>query len=87
MADNLSDNTKEAIDRTAGAGTSDKAEGQTKDAIGKGKQEIGEATGDYSLRAEGMKDQAAGKAQNAWGEVKEGAENLLDKAKDALHKH
>lgn len=87
MADNLTDNTKEAIDRTAGAGTSDKAEGRTRDAVGHAKETAGAATGNDSLRAEGLKDQAAGKTQNAWGEVKEGAENLLDKAKDALKNH
>ena len=87
MADNLSDNTKEAIDRTAGAGTSDKAEGQTQETAGKAKEALGDATGNQSLENEGKKDQVAGKAQNAWGEVKEGAENLLDKAKDALSNH
>ena len=87
MADNLSDNTKEAIDRTAGAGTSDKAEGQTRETAGKAKEALGDATDDHSLENEGKKDQVSGKAQNAWGEVKEGAENLLDKAKDTLNKH
>lgn len=87
MADNVSDNTKEAVDRTMGAGTSDKAEGQTKDAVGHGKEALGAATGNDSLRAEGVKDQAEGKTQNLLGEIKEGAENLIDKAKDALHKH
>ena len=87
MADNLTDDTKEAIDRTAGAGTVDKTAGQTRDAVGHAKEAAGAVTGNDSLRAEGLKDQAAGKAQNAWGEVKEGAESLLDKAKDALHNH
>ena len=79
--------TERNVDTVAGAGTSDKAEGQTKDAVGHGKEALGAATGNDSLRAEGVKDQAEGKTQNAWGEIKEGAENLLDKAKDALHKH
>lgn len=83
----MSDRLKENLDATAGAGTSDKIEGKAKETVGRGKEAVGAATGDDSLRAEGLKDQAAGKAQGVLGEVKEGAENLLDKAKDALHKH
>lgn len=87
MSENLRDATKERVDDIAGAGTSDKAEGSAKESVGRGKEALGAATGNDSLRAEGVKDQAAGKAQGVLGEVKEGAENLLDKAKDALHKH
>ena len=80
----MNDNTKRAIDHTAGAGTSDKAEGNMREGVGRGKQAAGAMTGNDSLRAEGMKDEVAGKAQKAWGEVKEGTENLLDKAKQKL---
>ncbi|GEM_PF-1770769 len=83
----MSDNLKETVDRTAGAGTSDQVEGTSKETAGRAKEALGAATGNDSLRAEGAKDQAAGKAQNLLGEIKEGAENLIDKAKDALNKH
>ncbi len=87
MSEDLKSATERNIDDAAGAGTSDKAEGSARETIGRGKESIGAATGNDSLRAEGVKDQTAGKAQGVVGEIKEGAENLLDKAKDALHKH
>ena len=87
MSENLSDATKRNVDTVAGAGTSDKAEGSARETVGHGKEAIGAATGNDSLRAEGVKDQAVGKGQGLLGEIKEGAEDLLDKAKDALHKH
>lgn len=83
----MNDNLKESVDKAAGAGTSDKIEGSSRETVGRGKEAIGAATGNDSLRAEGVKDQATGKAQNAWGEVKEGADKLLDKAKEGLRKH
>ncbi len=83
----MSDNLKENVDTTLGAGTSDKVEGQSKESVGRAKEALGEATGNDSLRAEGVKEKTEGKAQGILGEIKEGAENLLDKAKDALHKH
>ena len=83
----MNDKMKERVDDAAGAGTSDKAEGSSKEFLGRGKEALGAATGNDSLRAEGVKDQASGKVQNAVGEVKEGAEHLLDSAKRALHKH
>ena len=87
MSEDLKDATKRNVDDVAGAGTSDKAEGSAKETVGRGKEAIGAATGNDSLRTEGMKDQAAGKAQGVWGEIKEGAENLADKVKDAVHGH
>lgn len=81
----MENETKRDIDDVAGAGTTDKAEGSTRETVGRGKEAIGAATGDDSLRAEGMGDQAKGKAQGVWGEVKEGAENLKERAEDAIH--
>lgn len=75
--------TKRVIDHTAGAGTSDKAEGTVREKAGEGKQALGDATNDRSLHAEGVKDEVAGKAQQAWGSAKEGVEKLADKVKDA----
>lgn len=97
MSDTLHDKTKAAVDKTAGYGTSDKAEGAATETVGEGQQAIGKATGDKSLQAEGAKNELAGNAQQALGEAKEGLQNLgesiqkgvnnaVGATKEALHK-
>ena len=66
---------------------SDKVEGKTHEVIGRGKEAIGAATGNDDLRADGLKDQAGGKVQQLVGEVKEGAEKIGEKIKDAVSHH
>lgn len=85
MSEDLKGATKRNVDDVAGAGTSDHAEGAAKEGVGRVKEALGAATGNDSLRTEGAKDQAAGKAQGLLGDIKEGAENLVDKVKDAVH--
>lgn len=50
--------------------TQDKTEGHVKNAAGKMKAGVGEATGDRDLRTEGKADQAEGKTQKKVGDVK-----------------
>lgn len=85
MNDDLKDQTRENVDAIAGAGTSDKAEGSAKETLGRGKEALGAATGNDSLRAEGAKDQIEGKAKGLLGEIKEGAEHLKEKVEDVIH--
>ena len=57
------------------SGQTDKAEGALEQAKGKVKEKVGELTDDESLENEG-------KVQGAFGDVKEGAEDLKDDVKD-----
>jgi uncharacterized protein YjbJ (UPF0337 family) len=87
MNEELSDSTKRNVDEVVGAGTADKIEGSAKETVGRGKEAIGAATGNDSLRADGVKDQAEGKAQGLLGEIKEGVEHLVDEVKGVFHHH
>ena len=60
------------------AGKIDQAKGQAKEAIGS-------LTGDKNLESEGRVDQRAGEAKEKVGQVKDKVEEIIDKAKDALH--
>ena len=51
----------------------DEIKGKMDDVVGKGKRKIGEAVDDTELQGEGLGQQAKGKIQNAWGNVREGA--------------
>lgn len=55
----------------------DSMKGAAKDAKGSMKKNVGRAAGDEALEAEGMTDQAAGKTQRAFGDVKESARRAL----------
>lgn len=96
MNESLADKAKQAIDNTLGFGTSDKAEGSAKEALGHGQQAVGEATGDRSLQTKGVGNELAGNTQQAVGEAKTGLQNLgevvqrgvsnaVENVKDALH--
>ena len=56
----------------------DNIKGKMNDVKGRIKRQAGEWTGDAQLQDDGAMDQAKGKVQNAWGEVKEGAKDLKD---------
>ena len=56
----------------------DRIEGKTNDVTGRVKRQVGEWTGNEDLQAEGTIDQAKGKAQNAWGKMKDSAREALD---------
>ena len=50
--------------------TKDKIEGRSKEAVGKVKEETGEAIGNPSLQDRGATEKVAGKAQRKVGDVK-----------------
>ena len=59
----------------------DEIKGKMDDVVGKGKRKVGEAIDDAELQGEGLGQQAKGKIQNAWGNVREGAKDLKDDVK------
>lgn len=64
----------------------DKIKGKMKDIGGRVERQAGEWTGDKDLQSEGIKDQAAGKAQNAWGKVKDFGRDVKNDADRELGK-
>lgn len=48
----------------------DEIKGKVRDIEGRVERQTGEWTGDKEAQSEGIKDQAAGKAQNAFGKAK-----------------
>jgi uncharacterized protein YjbJ (UPF0337 family) len=56
----------------------DNIKGKAKDVGGRIKRQVGEWTGDSELQSEGTADQAEGKVQNAWGNVKDKARDIAD---------
>ncbi len=54
----------------------DDIKGTGNDTAGRIKRQVGEWTGDEDLQAEGAKDQAKGKLQKGWAEVKDKAHEL-----------
>jgi uncharacterized protein YjbJ (UPF0337 family) len=59
------------------SGKSDKAKGRVEEAVGA-------LSGDEELRAEGKRDQLAGKAKNKTAHAEDKVEHGIDKAKDAI---
>lgn len=66
---------------------SDNVKGKLKDLGGKVQRGIGEATGDSDMEARGTANQAEGKTQNAWGNVKKEARDLKEDVKSAFNKN
>lgn len=58
----------------------DQAKGRMEQAKGKVKEVAGKATGNERLKTEGRLDQVAGKTQAGYGDAKERAKDLVDKA-------
>ncbi len=56
----------------------DRVKGAINDAVGRVKRQAGEWTGDPNTQVEGAAQQAKGKAQKAWG-------NMKDAAREAQH--
>ena len=63
---------------------SDRIEGAAKDVAGKVTEIAGDAVGHEKTRADGVGLQIEGKAQNLYGQAKDGARELGDRAEDAL---
>jgi uncharacterized protein YjbJ (UPF0337 family) len=64
----------------------DRNHGPEVQAKGKIKEAVGHLTDNDKLKREGQADQTAGKAKEAVKHVSDKAEELVDKAKDAVHK-
>ncbi len=60
----------------------DRMKGKMDDVKGRVKRQAGEWTGDKDLQAEGTADQVKGKAQNAFGKVKDAGRDAIDDLKD-----
>ena len=58
----------------------DQVKGRVEQAKGAAKEGVGKAVGNPRLEGEGKADKVAGKAQGAWGDAKEKAKDLIDKA-------
>ena len=61
------------------SGTGDTLKGKMQEAVGKGKEALGRATGDDRMEGEGLADQARGNVSQAKGTVKDTLDNLGDK--------
>ena len=64
----------------------DKIKGKMKDITGRVERQAGEWTGDKDLQGKGIKDQAAGKVQNAVGKVKDFGRDVKRDAKREFDK-
>jgi len=58
----------------------DQVKGRAEEAKGVVKEATGKLVGNERLQGEGLVDQAKGKAQGAWGDAKEKAKDVIDKA-------
>jgi uncharacterized protein YjbJ (UPF0337 family) len=58
----------------------DQVKGRLTEAKGKVKEATGKAVGNPRMQGEGMAEKQAGKAQGAWGDAKEKAKDVIDKA-------
>jgi uncharacterized protein YjbJ (UPF0337 family) len=58
----------------------DQVKGRLTEAKGKVKEETGKAVGNPRLQGEGQVEKHTGKAQGAWGDAKEKAKDIIDKA-------
>lgn len=52
--------------------------GKMDEIAGRAKRQAGEWTGDTQAQGEGTIDEIKGRAENAWGKVKDSARNLKD---------
>ena len=58
----------------------DKVKGTMDDAAGRVKRQVGEWTGDTQTQAEGATQQVKGKAEKAWGNVKDAARDAANRS-------
>lgn len=59
--------------------TGDKIKGKVNEAIGRGKQGLGEASDDREMKREGKAQEYRGEGQQAKGEVKDKVKGAVDK--------
>lgn len=63
----------------------DRIKGKVDEAAGRAKRQVGEWTGDEQSQGEGAMQEIKGRAENAWGNLKDGARNIkrdMDKKED-----
>jgi len=60
-------------------------EGTFDNAKGKAEEALGDVTDDKDMKREGKTDQAAGNVKDKLGNLKDMAEDAVDKVKDKLH--
>ena len=60
--------------------------GFTDQVKGKVKETVGNITGDSSTKADGMIDQTVGKAKEIASDIKDVAQEVIDKSKGAMNK-
>ncbi len=66
----------------------DRVKGAINDAAGRAERQAGEWTGDTNAQVEGSLQQAKGKAQKAWGNIKDAARDASNKAsREAEREH
>jgi uncharacterized protein YjbJ (UPF0337 family) len=63
----------------------DRVEGNLRSLGGKAEQVAGRATGDAKLRAEGAIDEAAGRAQDLYGQAKDAAADAYEAFEEEAH--
>jgi len=63
----------------------DNVKGTMDDAAGRAKRQVGEWTGDTDTQADGIAQQIKGKAEKAWGNVKDAARDANDNANAELN--
>ena len=66
--------------------TTDKVKGAANEAIGKAKQDVGEATGSDRLQDEGAIQVVKGKGQQALGDAKQATKDAINRAAKAANK-
>lgn len=59
----------------------DKVKGTVDDAVGRAKRQAGEWTGDLNKQMDGAAQQVKGKAEKAWGNVKDAARDANENAR------
>jgi uncharacterized protein YjbJ (UPF0337 family) len=60
----------------------DRVKGTINEMAGRAKRQVGEWTGDTDAQMEGLAQEVKGKAQNAWGGVKDAVRDARDHARD-----
>jgi uncharacterized protein YjbJ (UPF0337 family) len=61
----------------------DTVKGTVDDATGRAKRQVGEWTGDTQTQVDGAAQQVKGKAEKAWGDVKDAVKNAGNEAHSA----
>jgi len=64
-----------------------RVKGTIDDAAGRAKRQVGEWTGDTKTQIEGTVQQVKGKAEKAWGNVKDAARNVHGESEDEKDKN